>query len=123
MRKPVYTTRVHQRRKSTCASVQSGQRLCCSLPGWYKRYRVVSAGLSIAQTPEDRFSRDMAHLLLLYPAIQKVAGYYVIPSEPFECPSVSTSFPDSTLSSFDRFSSDFAWTLISGRSGLGLQME
>ena len=30
--------------------------------------------------------------------------------------------PDSYLSSFDRFSSNFAWTLIPGRSGLGLQM-
>ena len=40
----------------------------------------------------------------LYPASQKVAGFYVIPSEPFECPSVrpsvSVSFPDSNLSSF-----------------------
>ena len=38
-------------------------------------------------------------------------------------PSVSTSFPDSSLSRFDRFSSNFAWTLISGRSGLELQMS
>ena len=50
----------------------------------------------------------------LYPAKQKVAGYYVIPSESFEgpsvrlyarpfvrpCPSVSASFPDSNVSSF-----------------------
>ena len=34
-------------------------------------------------------------IILLYPITQKVAGYYVIPSEPFECPSVSASFPDS----------------------------
>ena len=41
--------------------------------------------------------------VLLYPP-QKSAGYYVIPSEPVECPSarpsVSASFPDSNLSSF-----------------------
>ena len=43
-------------------------------------------------------------LLFLYPATQKVAGYYVIPSENFEilsvCPSVSASFPDCNFSSF-----------------------
>ena len=38
--------------------------------------------------------------VFLYPATQKVAGYYVIPSEPFECPFVRASFPDSNLSSF-----------------------
>ena len=42
--------------------------------------------------------------LFLYPATQKEAGYYVIPSENFECPSVHPSvsalFPDSNLSSF-----------------------
>ena len=46
--------------------------------------------------------------VFLYPATQKVAGYYVIPSEPFECPfvrlsirpSIRASFPDSNLSSF-----------------------
>ena len=48
------------------------------------------------------------------------------PPNRFECPSihpsVSASFLDSNLSSFNRFSSNFAWTLISGRSGLRLQM-
>ena len=34
------------------------------------------------------------------PSHKKVAGYYVIPSEPFERPSVSASFPDSNLSRF-----------------------
>ena len=29
-----------------------------------------------------------------------MAGYYVMPSENFECPSLSASFPDSNLSSF-----------------------
>ena len=49
-----------------------------------------------------------AHAILLYPATQKVARYYVIPSENFGCPSVclsvlppiSASFPDYNLSSF-----------------------
>ena len=36
----------------------------------------------------------------LYPITQKVAGYYIIPSELFECPSVSASFPGSNLSIF-----------------------
>ena len=33
MRKPVYAICEQQRRRSACASVQSDQRLCCSLPG------------------------------------------------------------------------------------------
>ena len=33
MRKPVYTICEQQRRRSACASAQSDQRLCCSLPG------------------------------------------------------------------------------------------
>ena len=60
----------------------------------------------------------------LYPATQKV-----IHSKTFEilsvCPSVHSSalrFRTLTWVVFDRFSSNFAWTLISGRSGLGLQM-
>ena len=33
MRKLVYDIREQQRRRSACASAQSDQRLCCSLPG------------------------------------------------------------------------------------------
>ena len=33
MRKPVFVICEQQRRRSACASTQSGQRLCCSLPG------------------------------------------------------------------------------------------
>ena len=47
--------------------------------------------------PSRLFIED---IYFLYPPTQKVAGYYVIPSEPFECLSVSASFPDSNLSSF-----------------------
>ena len=64
-------------------------------------------------------------MFFLYPATQKVTGYYVIPSKPFECPSVRPSalrFRTLTWVVFDRFSSNFACTLISGRSGLGLQI-
>ena len=53
----------------------------------------------------------------LYPV--KRSG--VLPSEPFECPSVCPSalrLRTLTWVVFDRF----AWTLTSGRSGLGLQM-
>ena len=35
MKKPVYTICEQQRRRSACASAQSDQRLCCSLPGKY----------------------------------------------------------------------------------------
>ena len=62
--------------------------------------------------------------LLLYPATQNMAGYYVIPPNRLSVRlSIrQPSFPDSNLSSFDRYSSNFAWTLISGRSGFGLQV-
>ena len=33
MRKPVYVICEQQRRRSACASTQSDQHLCCSLPG------------------------------------------------------------------------------------------
>ena len=62
----------------------------------------------------------------LYCSTQKVAGYYVIPSENSEIlsvrPSVSASFPDSNLSSFWSIFFNFVLTLISGRNCLGLQM-
>ena len=32
MRKPIYAIYEQQRRRSACASMQSDQRLCCSLP-------------------------------------------------------------------------------------------
>ena len=79
MRKPVYAICEQQRRGSTCASAQSDQHLCCSLPqqynastfysrdmktvgsrygcaGWFESYLVAN--------PEDRFSRDEAHFSL-----------------------------------------------------------
>ena len=36
MRKPVFAICEQQRRRSACASAQSDQRLCFSLPSWYK---------------------------------------------------------------------------------------
>ena len=39
----------------------------------------------------------------LSPATQKVVVYYVLPSEPFECPFISASIPHSNLSSFWHF--------------------
>ena len=74
----------------------------------------------------------------LYPATQNVTGYYVIPSKPSVRPYVRLSVrPSSFLPSvrpsairfralilvfFDRFSSNFALALISGRNGTELQM-
>ena len=58
----------------------------------------------IIQDSFTKFTVLTLHHSFLYPTTQKVAGYYVIPSENFEClsihPSVSTSFTDSNLSSF-----------------------
>ena len=77
MRKPVYAVCEQQRRRSACASAQSDQRLCCSLPrshdtssfytrnfkpllsfcgcaGWFES--------TLVADPEDRFSRDEAQM-------------------------------------------------------------
>ena len=79
MRKPVYVIYEQQRRRSACASAQSDQRLCCSLPGWNDTYTCYSRNFktlaslcslapwfesNLVANPEDRFSRDVAHLLL-----------------------------------------------------------
>ena len=58
----------------------------------------------------------------LYPATKKVAGYYFIPSDRLSVRLSALRFLTLTWVVFDRFSSNFAQTLISGRSGLGLQM-
>ena len=77
MRKPVYAICEQQRRRSACASTQSDQRLCCSLPGYcntYTCYRRNSKPLASlcsragrfesyqVENPEDRFSRDKAQI-------------------------------------------------------------
>ena len=65
-----------QRRRSACASAQSDQHLCCSLPRYYNTSsfyirnfkplpsfcgcRFVSSYLAV--NPEDRFSPDVAHI-------------------------------------------------------------
>ena len=77
MRKPVYAIYEQQRRRSACASAQSDQRLCCSLPrshdtssfytpnfqplpsfcgcaGWFES--------TLVANPEDRFSHDEAQI-------------------------------------------------------------
>ena len=38
MRKPVNIICKQQRHRSACASMQSSQHHCCSLPRWYNRY-------------------------------------------------------------------------------------
>ena len=68
-----------QRRRSACASTQSDQRLCCSLPGWYnisachsRNFKTLARLISWAGrfeshlfgNPVDRFSRDETNLLL-----------------------------------------------------------
>ena len=66
-----------QRRRSACASVQSDQRLCCSLPGLYYTSTCYSQNFKpltslynwagwfesyLVEHPEDRFSLDEAHI-------------------------------------------------------------
>ena len=60
MRKAVYVICEQQRRRSACASAQSDQRLCCSLPGYYntsicysRNFKLVSAAeqTGLSHTP------------------------------------------------------------------------
>ena len=75
MGKPVYTICKQQRRRSACASVQSDQRLCFSLPGYYNTsayysFKILAglcsrAGRFVSYqvgNPKDRFSLDEAQL-------------------------------------------------------------
>ena len=75
MKKPIYATCEQQRRRLACASAQSDEHLCCSLPGLYNIssfYIRNSKPLAsfcgcagrfetyLVENPEDRFSRDVA---------------------------------------------------------------
>ena len=77
MRKPVYVICEQQRRRSACASVQSDQCLCCSLPRQYnissfyiRNFKPLPSFCYCADrfkstriaNPEDRFCRDEAHM-------------------------------------------------------------
>ena len=77
MRKPVYAICEQQRRRSACTFAQCDQRLCCSLPRSYtassfyvRNFKTLASFWSwagqfesyLVANPEDRFSRDMAHI-------------------------------------------------------------
>ena len=76
-RKPVYAIGEQQRRRSACASAQSDQHLCYSLPRWnnsssfyirnFKHLASLFSGAGrfefhLVENPEDRFSRDEAQI-------------------------------------------------------------
>ena len=76
-RKPVYAICEQQKHRSACASTQSDQHLCCSLPRQYNissiyigNFMILASFFSWAdrfesyllENPEDRFSRDEAHM-------------------------------------------------------------
>ena len=79
MRKPVYAICEQQRRRSgCCASAQTDQRLCCSLPRqcntssfYIRNFKPLASFCGCAGrfestlvgNPEDRFTRDRAHLM------------------------------------------------------------
>ena len=80
MRKPFFAICEQQRRRSACASAQSDQRLCYSLSGYYnsssfyiQNFKCLPSVCGCAgrfestlvANPEDRFSRDEAHIMLL----------------------------------------------------------
>ena len=77
MRKPVYAICEQQRRRSACASAQSDQRLCYSLPRWYNTFSFYIQNFKplaslcswagrfesyLVANPEDRFSHDVARM-------------------------------------------------------------
>ena len=79
MRKPVYAICEQQRRRSACASAQSEQRLCCSLPKSYNTssfyirnfkplpsFRGCAGQFESTQVANsgDRFSRGEAEIAL-----------------------------------------------------------
>ena len=61
-------------------------------------------------------------LILLYPAIKKWWGIMLYAPKILSVRPSVLHFQTRTWVVFDRFSSNFAWTLILGRSSLGLQM-
>ena len=77
MRKPVYAICERQRRRSACSSAQPDQRLCCLQSRWYNSSSfyiqnckplasfcgcTVRFESYLVENPEDRFSRDEAHI-------------------------------------------------------------
>ena len=94
-------------------SVSRQNYACAVLVYAYQFFLCTFYGVIWLQSNTD-FHQDFLYIFdwqthFLYPPHKKWRG-------------IMTSFPDSNLSSFVRFSSNFVWTLISGRSGLGLQM-
>ena len=80
-RKPVIALCEQQRRRSACASAQSDQHLCCSLPRQYNTSSFYIQNLKplasfcswvgrfvsyLVANPEDRFSRDEAHMIYVF---------------------------------------------------------
>ena len=80
MRKPVCAICKQQRHRSACASAQSDQRLCCLLLGYYntstcysRNFKTLASLISwagrfesyLVANPKDRFSRDVAHIMVL----------------------------------------------------------
>ena len=79
MTKPAFAICEQQRRRSACASAQSDQRLCCSLPGYYNtstcynwNFKPLASLCSwagpfesyLVANPEGRFSHEEAHIIL-----------------------------------------------------------
>ena len=80
MRKPVCAICKQQRHRSACTSAQSDQRLCCLLLGYYntstcysRNFKTLASLISwagrfesyLVANPKDRFSRDVAHIMVL----------------------------------------------------------
>ena len=79
MRKPVYAICEQQRCRSACAFAQSDQHLCFSLPRQYNTSSFYTRNFKplpsfcgctgrfesyLVKNPEDKFSRDGAHLVM-----------------------------------------------------------
>ena len=115
MRKHVFAICEQQRCRSACASAQSDQCICCMLPGKYytsscysRSFKTLGSLCSSAgqfesylvENPEDRFSHDKAHIILLmlayysafYSYIYKLTGSCVQTSTSIQTCTVPTLF-------------------------------
>ena len=83
MRKPVFAICEQQRRRSDCAFAQSDQHLCYLLPRYIislvsmSEIPVLCAGRFVSYlvaNPEDRFSCDEAHNMLIKSCREPMSG-------------------------------------------------
>ena len=111
------------RRRSTCASAQSDQHLCCSLPRHYDissiyiiNFMTLASFFSwayrfesyLVENPEDRFSPDGAHMGKFYYLTYQVKIYNL---DGYLCCSLPRQYDFSSIymSNFKTLANFFSW--------------